>query len=368
MHANHNFFGKMRFLSIFFMLVFQSFFLLLTGQEVNKERPFRYLSAHLYGGQIQIHSSRIEYFKGARPFGVGVDFAWKFVSDKAYALCQCYPSLGASLNYWDFGHRALGNGVSGLFFVQPVLFSVWDTDISLKTGLGVSYLNNPYHEEANPLNITYSNHFGFPLMAGLSLSHSINDDWMLLLSGIFQHISNGGVNQPNLGINYVTVGIGIQRKLDERSLPPPGTPSPFEPENGIRDVSVSLIAGLKEPTGSEDKALVLSLSGEYRHQFARINAWTVGGMVETDHSRDVSTLRDKSRISLTAGHAFLLGRFSFAQKAGIYLWRGHATHNSWFQYYTLDFDVMPGLGIGAGLKAHGRVAEFLGLRILYRVQ
>ena len=352
-----------KYIALFFLLMAPAFALRADSGE---DGPLLYLGGHFYGGRIEIHSSRIEYFGGVSPVGGGLDLSWKFVSEQAYSLCQCYPSLGASLTYWDFGHHSLGNALSGMFYVEPVLFSPFDTDISLRAGLGMSYMDHPYDAETNPLNITYSTHFAFPLMVGVSFSHSLGDKWNVRLSGEFQHISNGGTHQPNLGINYLTAGLGIQRKLTRRKLPDPPAPSPFDPAEGLRRVEWSLISGLKEPEGEESQDGVFSFSGEYLHQFGRINAWSAGFMVENDNSREGSSQIDHSRMSVMGGHAFLLGRFTFAQKAGLYLWSGHPTKAPWFQYYTLDFSVSQRLGIGVGLKAHGKVAEFLGVRLLLR--
>lgn len=335
-----------------------------TGDE---NGPLLYLSGHYYGGAIEVHSSKMEHFRGVRPVGAGVDLSWRFVSEKAYSLLQCYPYMGASLNYWDFGHSSLGHGLSALYYVEPVLFSPLNTDISIKAGLGVSYLDHPYDEETNPQNLTYSTYFSFPLMIGVSLTHPLNETWALRFSGMFQHISNGSISQPNLGINYTTAGIGIQRKLDARPIPAPPELAPFDSEKGIRRVELSFISGLKEPPEDQGKNMVMSLSGEYLHQFGRINAWTLGGMFEADNSRPGNSFEDRSRVSLMAGHTLLLGRFSFGQKAGIYLWRGHPMPDFWYQYYTLDFAATNDLGVGVGLKAHGKVAELLSVRLLYNI-
>ncbi|PWE01146.1 acyloxyacyl hydrolase [Marinilabilia rubra] len=337
------------------------------GQKSENRAPLHYLSGYIYGGQIEIHSSKIDHFQGVRPFGAGVDFSWKFVSKKAYSLCSCYPSLGLSVNYWNFGHESLGNAVSTLFYVEPVLFSPAGIDLAVKAGMGVSYLDHPYNEKYNPLNVTYSTNFAFPLMIGLSADVPLDTNWSIRLSGIFQHISNGGVNQPNLGINYTTLGVGLKRKLDSRSLPPPIKPEPIDPDAAETRLLFAFSSGIKEPEDSEEKAILMAVSAEYLHQFARINAWSVGLQGEYDNSRSEPGFNNKSRLSLTAGHSFLLGRFTFGQKGGIYVWRGHSTHSPWYQYYTLDFDLAGRFGFGVGLKAHGKVAEYLGVRLLYKL-
>jgi hypothetical protein len=353
--------GMMRYLIIpFFLLLFPS---IAEAQESDERRSIRFLAGYVHGGQLQIHSSKIEHYRGVQPVGAGLDLAWKFVSPDAYSLCRCYPSLGISLNYWDFGHSSLGNGVSALFYVEPVLFSPFDVDVSLKTGLGISYLDNPHDEIHNPGNLVYSTSVSFPLMGGVSLYHALSDDWSVGISAMFQHISNGGTNQPNLGINYTTLGIGISRKLDAQSLPAARSVEPFDPATAKSAVSLAFLSGLKEPENSESKAFVGGLSAEYHSQFARINGWSVGLMGEWDGSREGTSLSKLGRLSAVAGHHFLLGRFDFGQTAGLYLLQGHTTHSPWFQYYTLDFELNSLFGVGVGLKAHGKVAEFLGARM-----
>lgn len=351
-----------RYLTISFSLFLFPF--ITVAQDADERRSIRYLAGYIHGGQLQIHSSKIEHYRGVQPLGAGLDLSWKFISSDAYSLCRCYPSLGISLNYWDFGHSSLGNGLSALFYVEPVLFSPFDVDVSLKTGIGISYLDNPHDETHNPGNVVYSTSVSFPLMAGISLNRKVSDDWSVGLSAMFQHISNGGTNQPNLGINYTTLGIGISRKLDDQSVPPSRSVEPFDPEAAKSGVSLVFLPGLKEPENSESKAFVGGFSAEYYSQFARINGWSAGLMGEWDGSREGSSLSELGRLSVLAGHHFLLGRFDFAQTAGFYLLRGHSTHAPWFQYYTLDFEISPAFGIGVGLKAHGKVAEFLGARVL----
>ncbi len=352
----------MRYLTIPFLLLL--FSLIAKGQESDERRSIRFLAGYVHGGQLQIHSSKIENYRGVQPFGAGLDLSWKFISPDAYSLCRCYPYLGISVNYWDFGHSSLGNGLSALFYVEPVLFSPFDVDVSLKTGLGISYLDKPHDEIHNPGNIVYSTSVSFPLMTGVSLFYALSDDWSVGLSAMFQHISNGGTNQPNLGVNYTTLGIGISRKLDAQSVPSARSVDPFDRATSKSGVSLTFLPGLKEPENSERKAFVAGLSAEYFSQFARINGWSAGLMGEWAGSREGSSLADLGRLSAVAGHHFLLGRFDFGQTAGLYLYRGHSTHSRWFLYYTLDFELNTLFGVGVGLKAHGKVAEFLGARFL----
>jgi hypothetical protein len=346
---------------VFFLLWWLGGLSLVVAQ--GRRTSVRYIAATAYWGSIEIHSRKIEYLRGTNPYGVDVDWSWRFLSEKSYRLCQCYPSLGMTLNYRDFGHASLGHAFSSLFYVEPEVAQTLRVNLYLRAGMGISYLSHPFDARSNPSNLSYSTHFSFPLMIGLVGRFPLSEAWALNISGTFQHLSNGGTSQPNLGINYGALGVGVQKKLDAQPLPPPFPLTPFDPKTGMRGLHAGLMMGLKEPDDDQSAHFVLGVFGEYLRQFGRINAWNIGALAELDNSRETTLLFDRSRYSTTIGHRFLLGRFSFGQMAGFYIWSGHPTKAPWYQYYTIDFKALPEMSVGVGLKAHGKVAEFLGTRL-----
>ncbi|MCU0402555.1 MAG: acyloxyacyl hydrolase, partial [Algoriphagus sp.] len=65
---------------------------------------------------------------------------------------------------------------------------------------------------------------------------------------------------------------------------------------------------------------------------------------------------------------FLFGRFDFSQRLGKYLHKpeGYRESEAFYQRYQLSYRVGKHLSLGAGLKAHGHVAEYLDLRMGWR--
>jgi hypothetical protein len=211
----------------------------------------------MQGGQLQIRSSKIVYLLGVQPVGAGLNFSWKFFLSNAYALCRCYPSLGVPLNYWNFGVPEPGNAVSALFFVEPVLFSPFGVDVAIKSGLGLTYLDSPYDVLNNPDNIVYSTSIAFPLVAGISPGYPLSEKWSLRMFANFQHISKGGTNQSNSGINYSFLSPGLARSLDLQDMPPPPEIDSYDASKSEKGFALKLIKGLKEPEESENKASVM---------------------------------------------------------------------------------------------------------------
>jgi hypothetical protein len=62
---------------------------------------------------------------------------------------------------------------------------------------------------------------------------------------------------------------------------------------------------------------------------------------------------------------FLFGRFDFSQRIASYLARpeGYQEAHQFYQRYLLSFSLGKNLRLGAGLKSHGHVAEYLDLRL-----
>jgi hypothetical protein len=72
------------------------------------------------------------------------------------------------------------------------------------------------------------------------------------------------------------------------------------------------------------------------------------------------------RIGMAVGHDFLMGRFTFSQHIGVYLFKQAPMYDDVYQRYTLTYQLNKKWNIGVSLKAHRHVANFFDLRIGFR--
>jgi hypothetical protein len=68
---------------------------------------------------------------------------------------------------------------------------------------------------------------------------------------------------------------------------------------------------------------------------------------------------------LSAGHAFLLGKFSFSQQMGVYLYKNNPSFTWLYQRWGLTYQYAKHIQAGINLKAHANRAHFLDARIGY---
>ncbi len=326
------------------------------------------LGVHGHYGYIISHSAEIQDLAISNPAGIELDISFHFTGRKAWEYIQGYPRLGASLAYFNFGNpEVLGNGYSLLLFTEPFLSAHRRFSMSFRLGLGAVYLNNVYDPETNPKNLFYSTAISFPLVANLMANYRINKLLLLRAGATYNHISNGGIQQPNKGINYPTITAGINYAI-RPSYFPDRQPSEKTLNGKDRHFLLALIGGAKDSRQDNNRKLpVLGIAAYGSQRIGRINGLIAGAEWIADFTireqlRENNDDTDFNRAALLAGHEFLIGRFRFSQAFGFYVYAPYEAMDRFYQRYGLEYQTENKLFFGVNLKAHRHVADFLDVR------
>ena len=330
-----------------------------------------YMSSALHKGFIIIHSRDIRAVEDSYPTGFEFDIGWRNTSNEAWQSCLCTPHIGLSLGYWDFDNPSiLGRGFLTQFFVEPHFAVASNLSFALRAGLGLSYQNRPHHPINNPDNLSYSTRLAFPLHAGAKLQYALSPSWAAYGEARYNHISNGGIRQPNKGINWPTASLGVayfpkaapiehREKIHWREY--------AEPQERL---DLFLFGTWIEP----DRDIYVGSGGaelRYAKQIARLSAiqlsteWMYHGLYPYRARQEGNNQVHGWMGGLAAGHSFLLGRFLFSQQMGVYLLKPENEKRDVYQRYGLMYLLDSKWSVGVYLKAHGHVADFLDMRIAY---
>jgi hypothetical protein len=320
-------------------------------------------------GFILAHSPAVENTKGSQPYGMELWLTWQRNDQQTWDLCNCYPRKGLLLTYYNYDNTILGHGLIAAYFLEPSYRLGKGVFFSFKGAAGLAYLSNPNHPDRNPANMSYSSTISGYLMIGTGIWIKLTDKWSINPSISYQHVSNGGMRQPNKGINWPTAGVAIHYApqplpyfTSERSKSKYWKGSPPRWDIGI--------FGMARRAAGDKRVPILGLQLQGSKQVGRINALTVGMEMSYDRSL-YHTLKADSidassvRAGLLAGHEFLLGKFIFSQRIGVYLFDQTPYYDAWFHSWGLHFRMTKNIGIGVNLKAHKHVAEYVDLRLVY---
>lgn len=326
-------------------------------------------------GFIIAHTPDLKPISKTNPFGFQIEMSSLKTSDQAWKTCFCYGRTGFSFAYFNYANPdVLGNSYNLNYFVEPYLLYRKPLKLSLRGSIGATYLDTIFDEETNPDNVLFSTSLSFYLALSLNLNYHINNKYAINLSANYNHISNGGQKQPNKGMNFPTVSIGIDRIIDYTPL----TPKPEELKKYSKSWSyyfgsfASLRSADREAESTNHP--LIGIMGGALKPLSGINGFNLGAELWYDWSdekiaeqRDISDSAFSSAI--TAGHHFSLGNFYFLQQFGIYATRPKNIQGNWlYQRYSFWYSFAKQWTIGASLIAYGRVADHMDARLIYIIK
>jgi hypothetical protein len=130
---------------------------------------------------------------------------------------------------------------------------------------------------------------------------------------------------------------------------------------------------IRDENGKSKRLPLFGISLQGSRQVGTIHALTAGLELFYDNalknkikndSLDVSAMRS----GILVGHEFLLGKFIFSQRLGVYIFNATDYFNTIYHRWGIHYRLSETWGAGFNLQAHKHVADFIDLRIVYSFQ
>jgi hypothetical protein len=324
-------------------------------------------------GFIFAHSPSVENTKGANPTGVEFILSFQRNDASSWELCNCFPRRGLLLAYYNYDTKILGSSYTAAYFLEPVYKITNRSFFSFRGAAGASLLTNPYDSIKNAGNRSYSTRLNAYLLLGVSAWFHIQPQWWLNASLNYQHESNGGMKQPNKGINWPTAGVAISYQPQNTTY---RTAEKSSSKNWIDeplrwDLTIFGIARKGVDANGKRKKLGLFGGGlQVAKQVGRMNNLTTGFEIYRDASLKAQLEKDSLPLSplkagISAGHEFILGKFLFSSRLGVYIIDQTPYYDLLFHRWGLMYRINKKAAIGFNLQAHRQVADFIDLRFTY---
>ena len=353
----------------YILILFLNPFAVLSQTDNNEPESPSVIGVRSQYAYVIIHSRDLRPMENTYPFGIGIDIKKRYTSQRTWESFSCYPMVGFSFTYWDFNNPGiLGKGFSSLFFVEPFFGYKRKVNASLRAGFGLAFLSNPYDEESNPGNLSYSTHLGFPLLLSLNINYQMKPKFNINAGVYYNHISNGGVKYPNKGINYPSLTLGVDyyfkpavytdyRRTDWKA----------DSSKRSRHSIVFLMAMTSIDPNETARYAVLGSAYNFSYRIGRIGAlkagfeWIIDESLRKKISRNSMDV-DHQRGGILTGFEFLLGHFRFSQQLGIYVYDPYKKGDAVYQRYEMTYLISEKFIVGFSLKAHRHVADFMDFR------
>jgi hypothetical protein len=328
------------------------------------------LSGH-YGFTIA-HSSRITNLKSTNPIGIQLDLYRQKAGKESFDMCHCFPQSGVNISYFDYGNDAiLGQGIHTNLYIEPQ-FKMWgNTYFLVRATAGLAWMNRPYDEVENPNNLSYSLPISAFLSIGPGIKSYVNERTSLFAIVPFNHVSNGGIKDPNLGLNFPGVQFGLSRDVNalqrysgkqNRNYFAPKTfftVSPFWTSRTVKN-------------GEKKRYSIYGMELGYSYQRRPLLSWNVAGEFYRDealqerYNREQGIDEARYRAGMMGGILLHLGKFELSHRVGAYVYDPGLYDGRIFHRHGIMYKVSKHWLFGVNMKAHWHVANFLDFRASYR--
>ena len=341
-----------------------------------KQEPLFSIGLGVQHGFILAHSVEVQNTTGARPTGIETILSWQRNDSATFDLCHCYPRQGLLLAYYDYDVGLLGKSGTAAYFLEPTYRIGNKLFFSFKAAAGLSYLNNPYDSISNPGNQSYSTRVSNYLLVGVGAWVRLSEQWWLNPTLNYQHISNGGWRKPNKGINYPTAGLAVSYQHTSR----PWYTGTRTTEKYWRNYStrydITLLGTMRRgytEAGDRKRFPLGGLALQAGRQVSSLSMLTLGAEAYYDEELHDKLYREGLNASpvkagILLGHEFLLGRFLFSQRLGVYVFDQTPYYDRIFHRWGLQYRINRRLSVGFNFLAHRHVAEFIDFRLTYTFQ
>jgi len=331
-----------------------------------------------YAFELQTHKGSIlphrdtlrKTAKGAHPTNIELGISWRNASKKGFEKANRYTENGVLVGYTHFDKKnILGEGFYYMMYTEPQLTLNKKVNFSLRAAAGVIYLNKVYDFTTNPDNRFYSSPVSGLLRFGFHANYSMAPSWQVSGTVNFNHISNGGMRVPNLGMNYPTVSLGLKYLINDVALPVRAKVELYDKSLRYHVHLFTASRLVYDWDADSPRKQMIGLSLGLSRQFNHLSSWQVGSELSYDESLPITgkvfeRFNDSPLIiSLTGGHLLKIGRVEFSQLLGVYLYKQYRNDIPVFQRYTLLYAATKNIRAGFSLKAHAEVAELIDLRL-----
>jgi hypothetical protein len=342
------------------------------AQDLPKKNPL-VLGLRSHYGFIIPHSKSIANVSDANPFGLELNISKVFLKQSSWEKCYCESQAGLSISYFNFNNpTVLGSAMSTAIYFEPLIAAKNKLFYSVRGSLGFSYLTKIYDVSQNPDNQFFSMPISFILGATFNVYYRVKPNLLLNFAANYNHISNGGFKQPNKGMNFPTIGIGLDYAWQSISLPDRVgiTKRPVDYRLRKQLWAFGSLKTVNEPDSLPTvHTTIYGVAGLLSKHIGRYNALQVGveivadGFAKETLQRKNSNLDHHQVIGLI-GHELWLGRFVFSQQFGVYIYSPYRNSPDFlYQRYGLFYQLTPHLLVGASLKAHRQVADIFDIRV-----
>ena len=346
-----------------FLLAAVLFFMKLRAQDTIV--PFGVKTTYHYGFILPHREVVNEIIEGHTEV-IEVSLFKNVLPDKQWDSFYNSPKIGISILYFDLSNPTqLGKSI-GFYpyfsFTKGKGRIKWEN----KFGAGMGYIEKPYNRKTNYQNLVIGSKFNALISANTQLHIKINNQLNTTVGLSLLHFSNAAFTVPNLGINIVSLNVGMAYHFGEDVIIPS---KEIEERKRIWSKNVVVGFGVKEIfpvegpkyaviTSSFNMMKIRSNKSSFGAGFDLFYNSSLSAFLANDEAYEVNNA-DNVRAGVTLIYSLDFGRFSTLIQLGGYLYNKETEKGLIYNRFMMRYYTNKKVFFNLGLKTHMAVADYL---------
>ena len=337
---------------------------------------YKVYGLQLHSGSVLVHNHDVQSIQNAKPKGFSIDFSKQLVDFNSYAYSRTYVRKGFTFSFYNLGTSILGNGYVGSYFLEPVYRIGKKLQFQFRGDMGLGYFTNKYDSVTNPKNQNYSLPITPYLHVSAGFGYRFVRHFVLAVNANFNHMSNGNYKEPNAGLNWSTFSASLLYYPDKNYLPKYKKPKRYHWNEQKANLYGGLMFVPEQGYHRKWKATRKYMFGGFvfaTKKVSRISALSAGtefyyNKFENAPGAPADNSKPSTLASLFIGHEFLFNKIIFSQQFGHYLTDYPKFFKTGsFHRWGLRYHINKRLFAGFNMKVHRFTADFIDLRIGYKI-
>lgn len=340
----------------------------LHGQnaECRKQFAFRSIEISTNTHTLIPHHDTLATLRNGYFYGLELRVGYTTTGSKPWHALYNFPQVGISAKLFNLHDRnKLGHaiGITHYISFQPIRTKQIHVNIGIDAGL--AYITKKYHPTQNPSNVAISTSINFLGSVGFQFGYNITSNTSILLNLKANHISNGCINKPNYGLNFIGFGVGISQNITNNSHSESPEHNTINRKNHIR---ISFLGGVKEAGGGSSKFYTVTTQISATKPVT--NAIELGGSLDLmldqsaqhyieEKKLNYSWPKNAINIGLATRVELPFDRITGYGEFGVYLNKQNPHYKRVYQRLGLLYRLTPRLFASIGLKTHGTMADHI---------
>jgi len=289
--------------------------------------------------------------------------------NKSWQQVYKHPKIGISFMSLNLANKENLGASYGIFpFIE---FPINTSKIKwlVRAGYGIGYIENAFDRKENYKNLAIGSNLNALIYFNSQLEKRISKRVLTSFGLSLTHFSNGSYARPNLGINILSLNVGVSYSFGtQKDLV---LDEDYERDRKWNKYIVTNV-GLKEiaPIGGP-KYMVSSTSFNMLKVTSNKSSFGFGADLFYNPTLPILIARDSIsttnfdsfRLGLTAIYALDIGKMSYQFQMGFYPYTKYKDRGYLYHRLVSRYELSDKLFINLGLKTHFAVADFIELGI-----